>query len=580
MSKFMLGLTPYVTLNKNMHKSTVTKLNRPEQHDAAENILRHFNEGKKYVSVKAPVKSGKKDIKSFLVMDTMQELYFPNELICKTVLCTSLARKDSESQLEQLASEGYFVCRTTCDLSSKSRVPESNRMTPDSLYEEIISNQDKTFLIVWDESDYGTSITGKSQQLLELFKHVENVKVAFFSATPQEITGSDLAKREDYREVVFTPSPDYFGAARFLAEGLVRDIGLYDDFFDKETRKVTPTGKEFLQELLDSDKDYCVVRLSKRGQFNAMYELCSRHDLGSPLERAYLDRLLGPNVVPVFINQEADDGETGILSDPNWEHFALCKEQGVKFVVFLNMRYTRSAELHTHHRMSGWFEQRNKDGQHKSNFASVLQSILRCAHYFSKYDGKTNIRLWVPEVVLLAEAANDFSYIPKKNLGCRVNPHKLINKAYDGFIEWKYEELPLAEAHEITATARKYEGNRTSIVSNTAVPLISKILNNQDPNTGDRKGPFWIYADDQVPVGWNAKYLSKMDSPEYKKLVNLHPDMKTAKSRGVVPVFYFDFRTIAHKFDPNEMESTFTTKRGKNGSAHNDCDQEFMLVAE
>lgn len=577
MSKLMFGLAPYIAVHDKMHKSTVTKLNRREQHDAAEKILRHFNEGRKYVSVKAPVKSGKKDIKSFLVREEMQKLYFPKGTIHKTVLCTSLARKDSEVQLEQLASEGYFICRTSCELSSKSRVPETSRMTPESLYEQIVSNPDTMFQIVWDESDYGTGITGKSQQLLELFKHVKNVKVAFFSATPQEVTGSDLAKREDYKEVVFTPSPDYVGAARFLAEGLVRDIGLYEDFFDKDALKVTPTGKEFLQDLINSDKYYSVVRLSKRGQFNAMLDLCSRHS-GSQLERAYLDRLLGPGVVPVFINQDAEDEETGILEDPNWEHFAHC-EQGVKYVVFLNMRYTRSAELHTHDRMCGWFEQRNKDGEHKSNFASVLQSVLRCAHYSSKYDGKANIRLWVPEVVLLAEAVNDFSYIPKKNLGCRVNPSHLANKAYDGFIEWKYEELPQEEAHKTTATARKYEGNRTSIVSN-ALPLISKILHNQDPNTGDRKGPFWIYADDQIPASMNAKYLSKMDSAEYEKLVNLYPDMKDAKSRGVVPVFYFDFRTIAHEFDPNVKESSFTTKRGKKGSAHNDCDQEFTLVAE
>jgi hypothetical protein len=575
MSKFMFGLPQ---LNEKMHKSTVTKLNRTEQHDAAEKILSHFNEGKKYVSVKAPVKSGKKDIKSFLVMDNMQKLYSPNEPIHNTILCTSVARKDSEEQLEQLASEGYVICRTSCELSSKSPVPESNRVTTDSLYEQIVSNPNVTFLIVWDESDYGTGISGNSWRLLELFKHVENVKVVFFSATPQEVEGSDLAKREDYTdEVVFTPAPDYVGAARFLADGLVRDVGLYEDFFDKDTLTVTPTGKEFLQELIDSDKDYSVVRLSKRGQFNSMLQLCSRHDPGSPLERAYLDRLLGPNVVPVFINQDAGD-ETGILEDPNSEHFAHCAN-GIKFVVFLNMKYTRSAELHTHDRMHGWFEQRNKDGKHKSNFASVLQSVLRCAHYSSKYDGKANIRLWVPEVVLLAEAANDFSYIPKKNLGCRVNPSYLANKAYDGFIEWKYEELPQEEAHKITATARMYKGNRTSIVSN-ALPLINKILNNQDPNTGDRKGPFWIYADEQVPASWNTKYLAKKESAEYQKLVDLYPGIKDAKSRGVVPVFYFDFRTIAAAFDPSEMESTFATKRGRNGSAHNDCDQEFMLVAE
>jgi len=345
----------------------------------------------KFISVKAPVKSGKKIIKQAMLEPGLK---IPD---ADYFFVSSLARKASAPQLVELAESGYNIVRPSVPIAKDSQIPKDKRFSVEDLIYHILANPGRQIFIIWDECDYGSDKESKSAQLLSFLarQYAENVKVAFFSATPQEVDGSKLADRPDFKEIRFYPSKDYTGAKWFLDKGFYYDLGLSQCFTHSgEGAIISPTGHAFLDEFEQSEesKTVAVVRLSQKKKYKHFQDQCDNGE-------GYLAQFESRDISVLTIDQNSPDEERMVLSDRAALDKFLKNHRIKKLLIVLCHTFSRSAELDIHDRMHSWFEQRNSNGKRKSNFAAEIQSIGRTFGYHDKNYGigAVNIKLWVPK---------------------------------------------------------------------------------------------------------------------------------------------------------------------------------------
>jgi hypothetical protein len=520
----------FIPKSRRRRKPPPTRQKFRQQYVCAQEIVELLKKGLRFVSVTAPVKSGKKIIKMILASS---ELRFDDS---EYIFVSSLARKASESQLVELAENGFdCIVRPSKDLSKSSAVPTNQRLKTIELIEHISNNPDKKIVICWDESDFGLDMDGNASPLLMFLttSAAENVSVVFFSATNQEIDNSSFAERPDFAKVRLNPSKDYRGAPFYLANDLVRHLGKNEDFTLSGTAaEISETGKKFLDEFQRSDKQLAVVRLSQRNKYRYF---CTRvnSDDGGYLEDNFSKR--GIAVLAIDMDSSSEYREL-LTSSAAFERFMEDEIKGkyglTKLIVVLNHTFGRSVELGVHEKMYGWFEQRgtNKDGDLKSNFATQIQSILRTAFYHNEEEGgpvldKVRIKLWVPREILEAEASG----VPVDGLrqAARVDAPSAVDVvSHEDCFSGPFT-MPMGEARE------HGKGNRTHIDTN-AVNLAAAMLNKGNPGTGANryKGELLIFAG-SCPWESNPEHAS-LHREDKRRLTEEHPDIdwedkKTAK---------------------------------------------------
>lgn len=219
---------------------------RREQHDYVSNVMRPcINEqNEKFLHVvKAPVKSGKKD----LVL--IAKCLFPDY---HHVFVSAFHRKADKCQRDELASYGIQVY-------SGASVNEFHTSV------EKIVNIGKKCLVHLDELDYGA---GCRQRLSNAFSSIieHHIHTFLYSATP------DVAIKVDAElsipiDVVppFIPSPQYYGVSNFLEDGRFHEAEPFFEISEDADFSLSIQGQKLMEEHMNPPIVTCSnLRISKR----------------------------------------------------------------------------------------------------------------------------------------------------------------------------------------------------------------------------------------------------------------------------------------------------------------------------
>jgi len=331
---------------------------------------------KRHVLVKAPVKSGKRELVEY--MSVALSAYSVKYI-------TSLNRKDVKNQKEELEMYGISTHLTASSDAVSAAIADIHASV----------SAGRNVIACFDECDYGAGTRQKMSQLYAEF--IDNVRVVkvYFSATAHETEASNLTMREDFAALTYVPPPSYCGAEYFLNAGLVfRPAPFFE--MDEDTIDVSSHGIQVVQQSITAGRHIGVVRTTRTiptvlfKDRNVQRALESKLRSAQPGGKAW-------KIVPVD-EKHSHDWENpvirrGYTTDPDTNYL---------FVIMQTC--TRGTDLKGwHHKLAFWHDQREKE---KVNLNTMIQALLRPCHYSTMYDGAPQpIRMYVD--IGVVEMAHD-----------------------------------------------------------------------------------------------------------------------------------------------------------------------------
>jgi hypothetical protein len=313
-----------------------------------------IQDGKRNILVIAPVKCGKR------VMVEASTLVCPEY---KHYYVCSLNRKDVKAQKDELSSYEIALYCVTTNNEGESAIQ--------SIQSDITRGE--KVIIHFDECDYGSGRNQKMAPLFNKFLEKSNVVKIYYSATPEETLYSNLASRDDYGLLEFTPPESYMGASFFLENDLVFEP---DDFFDKDEGRVflTDHGKQVIRDSITDKRHIIVVRYTPRKISMDLFKSNKEHiEIQAKLHSV--------NRKP-FIVKVIDEKDTFPWEDVTNRN-GYVKTQTHNYILIIKQTCTRGTDLYGwHHCIAAWHDSRRAD---KTNLNTLLQAILRPSHYDVNY---------------------------------------------------------------------------------------------------------------------------------------------------------------------------------------------------
>lgn len=214
------------------------------------------------IIVKAPVKSGKREIVEYISMKD-------SAIIKRRVhaFVSAWHRTADDDQRLELQDHELSIFSIIKD----KKVSEFKTWLDSQLADE------KKIVIHLDELDFGSGHTQKLSKIWPDIRNNRNITIILYSATPEEILKSYEVESpiqgvlDDiglYSELVeYTPPSGYCGSLRFVNEGLVFMAKPFFKTNGVNVPTLTPQGREIVQGLLDSmkvnpERNMIVLRLS------------------------------------------------------------------------------------------------------------------------------------------------------------------------------------------------------------------------------------------------------------------------------------------------------------------------------
>ena len=353
---------------------------------ARQKLIPLIEEGVKTIVVRAPVKSGKREIAEYTAMrDILSEERRVH------VFVSAWHRVADDDQREELGRHNLTVFS----------------MTKESIVDDILrwirikQAQEKEIVIHLDECDYAS---GKSQILSRLWRHVreaEHITSILYSATPEEVLFSGEIDTEPAHQrtledilaegvrIEYTPPPGFCGPARFLHEGLVHEA---TPFF--ETQTLCPQGKELVAQLLeqikvDPSRNVLVLRLT--------YSTGGKPTKETKAYYTFLNHLDHFPELKDFVVM-ADKSDLSIRSNKilteriqwssevYWRRLAV----GVPVLIVIDQTACRSTEWKCHPRIFATHDFR----PNKIQYGTLSQAQERTNHYDSTYGGFQPIHIY------------------------------------------------------------------------------------------------------------------------------------------------------------------------------------------
>ena len=238
-----------------------------------------FGNEKKYISIRAPCRSGKTDIKKAIILansniknEAGHKIPDPGNHICMT----AFNRKDTKEQRGKWRSEGF------------SFVLLGNQVEEDEAIEKLYDPEHflphkSPVLVVWDEADYGSAAKSLAMQFLIKLESKgylrNNIRMVYVTATPAEITNSRtfLGSPEECLELEYIPEPTFYDLHKALDDGLAHQA---QSFFDNG--RLTTHAMELLSRHLFTDsnqenglyrKNVAVVRVTVKEEWDKVKNL-------------------------------------------------------------------------------------------------------------------------------------------------------------------------------------------------------------------------------------------------------------------------------------------------------------------
>lgn len=442
----------------------------------------------KHCVVKAPVKSGKRIMVEALTRRSRDERGKAAE---QHVFLTSLNRKDTKKQLEELEKSGV-VCWV---ISGQKQAKRAMRGL------EKLGRKGTPVVIHFDESDYGTA----ARQLLSGVWRVGiglGFKFVCYSATNEEIQFSDFAKDRAIA-LGFTPHPNYRGARFYLQRGLVFEAEPF--FYDNEPTKQALEAMEFF---VSSDKAISVLRAV--GNYNNLK--------GS---EEFEDFLRDYKVKPLFI-----DGSNPFVWEEDYKPLIKDYEKlDIRYLLVINQTCTRSTEVKFHKHIAFWHDYRGPNAAYNT----CHQAFLRVAHYYEGSGPENEIRVYaIPEVFRLAAqeiSQEDFCAATGRKLSGRVDQ-------FDGktkYREYTIEAYNLKEEDKVLEIIKPIAGPKAGIATtkgqkrgDSLKPWFSRLKEFDSKNVVEAKAEM---TDASYAIKINGPHPKSEASQElYKKFRNSWPD--------------------------------------------------------
>lgn len=398
------------------HSAEWFRLHRPETYAFCQRIVQYIREGYRHISIKAPVKAGKREIVECLRV-LLGEDY-------SLLYVTALNRKDVKNQRIEL--EKYKI--TTHVISS-----EDERGRCIARLNAIVESN-KTPIHILDEDDHGS---GWKQLLAPLNQFIENktqIVKLYTSATPEELRNSSLAKRSDYIAVDFEPPKIYCGARYFLENKLVFKA---HPFFNTKTSPITLSnhGRKVLEDSITPERNIACVRIT--GNMKAFK--CSQSNITDELNTIECKGGRPWDVVCIDANSPFE-----------WEKIETLRgytgKPPVKNYLFLFLQTcTRSTDLKGWHPfIACWHDVRPAN---RSCYNTLVQAFLRPSHYSTMdgYNGPQRIRIYADERIFKAVVTGDMDkYLSdggKAPLRTKMKNRGEPNQS-DWTITWREVHLP------------------------------------------------------------------------------------------------------------------------------------------
>ena len=411
------------SLGNNFFKSELERFKetREAQYDTALNIHSLLESGKN-VAVKAEEKSGKREIMECVhCLLNLQSNMSPH-----SVYITALDRKDTKVQFEEQEKFGItsLVARDWGSLLSE-------------IVKLLDSYTNSKIFIHMDEDDYGT---GDKQNMSKIYSYdgVGKDRVMFigYSATPEELEKSE-GFDTDWVKVQFTPAPSYFGAKKYLENGLVREPYTFfdgDDFTEhgfeiiEEIRKNCNDAEQVIQQrnvvvVRDVTPRNLSILTNRKCEFEKKYE-CEVHVYDMHSEMKWGDKDSWKNMGKKS-NEDEDGNHVSYTFKP--------------VVVFISQTCTRSTEICPlgHRRLYAWHDVRkllkSEIGDKVSNYNTLSQAIGRVKHYTQPGKPENNILLYCDRSIL-EFTLNPKSVIGKIKVSARIKT--IVNKQAKKIVEF------------------------------------------------------------------------------------------------------------------------------------------------
>ncbi len=447
-------------------------------------LQEHVAAGKRNILVKAPVKSGKRELVEYIAVRNPE---------ARVKYVTSLDRRDVQEQKKELQKYSIETHLTKGEDAVSAAISDI----------DCVIKSQRVPMTCFDECDYGS---GNNQKLARLYAHfLNNDKVVklYFSATEHETAASNLNTREDFVAIEYVPPPEYCGAGYFLREGLVFKPA---PFFENDggTINVSPHGRKVVQESFIDGRHIGVVRVPRKIPTSLFKDGHVRAALEQNLT-AMLPDGKSWKIVPIDEKSPHDwenpELTRGYVSSPDKNYLFLIK-----------MTCTRGTDLKGwHHKLAFWHDQREKE---KVNLNTLIQALMRPAHYSTSYGGiPQRIRMYVEKAVVEMAHHDDMAkYLlaggkaPTRTVASRDKsgwavPIRVIvsddvlsderigkNASTDGVREWISAVVLslLSREHRDKIAGRTLKNKRTYGVDNQV--SINKVHNAYTDGRGSRPG--------------------------------------------------------------------------------------------
>jgi len=389
--------------------------------------IQAIEQGKRRILIRAPVKSGKRQMVEYLAM--RDNTSHPTR---KHKFLTQWHRKADEDQRAELKCYGIEVLSGITD----KKKDDYNNKIRDTLN----SDPRVTLIVHIDECDHGSGIRQAMAHIWRTWREDERVIFILYSATPEEViysreiaeigtaaaaaeNGDDEEMMEEFGEGVrfdYTPQDTFCGPARFLDAGLVFESR---PFFEKVPQpqppagapqlppffRLTVQGREIIANLRrevetgNSRRNILLIRLSygdndmakpNAKENKAIYQFLRNIRMFTELEDClvYVDKDEQPSGIDRdVISQKIQ------WSNPKWWR-GLTTECPI--IIVHDQTFSRSTEYACHDRTFATHDYRNQ-----ITFSISSQAVERMNHYSTRYaSGFQPIQIYCHRKTLLLSA--------------------------------------------------------------------------------------------------------------------------------------------------------------------------------
>lgn len=368
--------------------------------------IRAIESGKRRILIRAPVKSGKRQMVEYLAM--RDNTVHPTR---KHIFLTQWHRKADENQRAELKCYGIDVFS---GINNKKKEDYNAK-----IHQMLTSDSRITLIIHIDECDHGSGIRQALAQIWTIWREDARIIFILYSATPEEVIYSgeigdeneaDEEMMDEFGQGVrfdYIPLPTFCGPARFLDEGLVFESC---PFFEKvgDQFQLSAQAKNIVAELQremqrNRRRNVLLLRLSygdndtdnpNAKENKAIYQFLKNIDMFPELKdfAIYVDKDERPSgcekCTPQKIawSRKNDFNRTITLEEP--------------VIIVHDQTFSRSTELACHDRIFATHDYRNQ-----ITFSISSQAVERMNHYSTKYpSGFQPVRIYCHRKTLLLSA--------------------------------------------------------------------------------------------------------------------------------------------------------------------------------